>query len=353
MSLLAAGVRARRGAFELNFELQAERGETLAVIGASGSGKTTLLRCIAGLLRPLAGSIKNDGSVWSDATGKAFVPPHQRDIGMVFAHGALFDHLSALENVAFGMRAAGVAQAQAARRALTALEVTGADHLAPRSARSLSTGERQRVAIARAIALRPAVMLLDEPLANLDLQLRPLVRDALLRALDVTRATTVLVTHEPPEALLFAEHFVVLEGGNVAQSGDLDALRTKPKTEYVASFAGTNLYRGLANPLQDGTSLVQTENAQMVVQGRYEGRVGLVIDPDAVTLSVHEPESSARNHFSGLVESIIADRGAFRVTLAGVPRIAARVTAASLASMQIVPGTSLFASFKAVEAHIL
>ena len=353
MSLTAIGVRAHQGRFKLEFGLQVERGETVAVVGASGAGKTTLLRCIAGLLRPRSGLIRHNERLWYDAAQRISVPAHRRDVGMVFAHGALFDHLTALENAAFGLRAAGVARSEAGAQARSALDIAGAGHLAARRARTLSTGERQRVAIARAVALRPAVMLLDEPLANLDLHLRPLVREALRHALSSANCATVLVTHEPAEAMLFARRFVVLEEGSVAQDGDLDDLRKRPVTEYIASFAGTNLYQGNARPLGDGTTLVQSGGAEIIVQGAYAGAVSVIVDPDAVALSVHEPETSARNHYAGPVESIVSDRGAFRVTLAAVPRIAARVTAASLAALEIAPGRKVFAAFKAVEARIL
>ena len=353
MSLLASEVRARQGRFELDFGLAAEPGETVAVVGASGAGKTMLLKCIAGLLRPSSGSIRSGAAVWSDPTQGIFVPAHQRDVGMVFAHGALFDHLTAFENAAFGLRASGLARNAADHRAASALAIAGAEHLAARRARTLSTGERQRVAIARALALQPGVMLLDEPLANLDVHLRPMVRDALRIALQITECATVLVTHEPAEAMLFTQRFVVHENGKVAQAGTLDELRKKPATAYIASFAGTNLYHGRARPLEDGTSVVDSNGAQIVVQGAHRGHVGVIVDPDAVTLSAREPETSARNHFAGQVESIVPDRGAFRVTIASVPPIAARVTAPSLAQLQIQPGRAVFASFKAVEARIL
>ena len=196
-------------------------------------------------------------------------------------------------------------------------------------------------------------MLLDEPLANLDLHLRPFVREALRTALRRTDCASILVTHEPAEAMLFAREFIVLENGTVVQAGDLDALRGRPATEYVASFAGTNLYRGRARALGDGTSVVALDGAEIVVQGAHEGAVAVILDPDAVALSAHEPETSARNHFAGRVESIVPDRGAFRVTLAAVPRIAARITAPSITALQIAPGQELFASFKAVEARVL
>lgn len=350
---LRAAFEAERNGFALEFAIDVEPGETVAVVGESGAGKTTALRALAGLLRPRRGSIRCGESVWFDSEARTFVPAHRRDAALVFAGGALFDHMTAVANAEFGLRASGVAGNEARERATEALDVVGASHLASRFAATLSSGEEQRVALARAVALEPAVLLLDEPLSSLDVRLRPRVREALRRAIEATRAATVLVTHEPAEALLFAERFVVLEAGRVAQSGSLGALRQRPATPYVASFAGTNLYRGHARALGDGSSALRVADVEIIVQGDFEDEIGVVVDPDAVALSAHVPETSARNRVSGPIESITPDRGAFRVTLASNPPISARVTAHSLETLGAVPGVVLHASFKAVEARIL
>ncbi len=351
MSLNAEFAAATKG-FALQCRLDAAPGETIAVVGESGAGKTTALRCIAGLMRPLTGRIAASDTPWYDSARRIDVPPHRRELGYVFARGALFGHMSALENVAFGLRAAGANTGEARERALFALALVEAAHLRDQRALSLSGGETQRVAIARAIALRPPILLLDEPLSALDMRLRPQVREALRRAIEAIGAATVLVTHEPAEAMLFAKRFVVLEQGRVVQAGDLQALRDRPASPYVASFSGTNLYRGEARLLGDGSSAVLTHGVELMVQGDYRGPVDVVVDPDAVTLSTTAAVTSARNHFSGVVESIAPDRGAFRVSLASRPPISARVTAHSLAALGIQPGAQLHASFKAVEARI-
>jgi molybdate transport system ATP-binding protein len=350
---LSARFEAARNGFALEFAIGVAPGETVAVVGESGAGKTSALKALAGLLRPQRGSIRCGEAIWYDAEARAFVPAHRRDAAMVFASGALFGHMTGVANAEFGLRASGIGRKEARARALEALDVVGASHLALRLAATLSSGEVQRVALARAVALRPAVLLLDEPLSSLDVRLRPRVREALRRAIEATRAATVLVTHEPAEAMLFAERFVVLEAGRVVQSGELEALRRRPATPYVASFAGTNLYRGPARPLGDGSSALRLPDAEIIVQGDFDGEIGVVVDPDAVALSTHVPETSARNRFSGPVETVAPDRGAFRVTLASSPPISARVTAHSLETLGATPGAVLHASFKAVEARIL
>ncbi|HME82707.1 MAG TPA: ABC transporter ATP-binding protein [Candidatus Eremiobacteraceae bacterium] len=350
---LAADFSARRDGFALNFAIDVEAGETVAVVGQSGAGKTTALYCLAGLLRPDRGRICCDDHTWFDDSSRAYVPAHRRDVALVFARGALFGHMSAHANVEFGLRASGVAPSYAAARARVALDVVDGAHVAARPASMLSSGEVQRVALARAVALAPALLLLDEPLSALDIRLRPLVRDALRRAIAAAGAATVLVTHDPAEALLFARRFVVVEEGRVVQSGDIAALRDRPATPYVASFAGTNLYRGQARSLGDGSSDLQVDGVTLVVQGEHEGEISVVLDPDAVTLSATTQTTSARNVLHGPVESIVHDRGAFRVTLGSTPPIAARVTAHSLAALEIAQGTSLYATFKAMEARVL
>ncbi|MBV8364957.1 MAG: ABC transporter ATP-binding protein, partial [Candidatus Eremiobacteraeota bacterium] len=318
-----------------------------------GSGKTTALRALAGLLRPHSGSIRNGSDVWYESLTGAFTPPHRRDCAMVFARGALFGHMTALENVEFGLRALGLEGKSVRARALEALEIVHASTLSSLSAASLSGGEIQRVALARAAALKPAVLLLDEPLAALDIRLRPMVRDALRDTIDVTNAATVLVVHDPAEAMLFARGFVVIEDGEVAQAGDARDLRERPATAYIASFAGTNLYRGRARALRDGSSHVDIGAASLVVQGHYSGDVSVLLDPDAVTLSAAAADSSARNQFFGPVQSIVPDRGAFRITLASLPPISARVTAHSFTALEIRHGKQFYASFKAMEARVL
>jgi molybdate transport system ATP-binding protein len=350
---LAADFRARRDGFALDFAIEVGAGETVAVVGQSGAGKTTALYCLAGLLRPTRGRIRCGESAWYDDSNRAYVPAHRRDVALVFARGALFGHMSAQANVEFGLRAAGVPPGYAAARARVALDIVDAARVATRPASALSSGEIQRVALARAVALAPAALLLDEPLSALDIRLRPIVREALRRAIEAAGAATVLVTHDPAEAMLFARRFVVVEEGRVVQSGDLSALRDRPATPYVASFAGTNLYRGKAQRQGDGSSILEVGDVTLVVQGDHDGEISVVLDPDAVTLSATPQTTSARNVLCGPVESVVHDRGAFRVTLASTPAIAARVTAHSLAALEIEPGKRLCATFKAMEARIL
>ncbi|HEY7981621.1 MAG TPA: ABC transporter ATP-binding protein [Candidatus Eremiobacteraceae bacterium] len=338
--------------FAIDATFEVRRGRTLALVGESGAGKTTVLRLIAGFARPDRGRITNGAEEWFDAAAGIFAAPHRRTIGMTFSRGALFGDMTALENAMFGPRAAGWAADRARARALEALELTGASALRDRRAATLSAGETQRVALARAIALRPHVLLLDEPLSSVDVHARAGLRTALSAAMRATDAATVLVTHDPAEALLMADEIAVLENGRIVQQGSSADLRRAPATPYVAAFAGVNLFTGTARALADGTSEIAVGDAAFVVHGAFTGPVALVVDPDAVTLSREEGATSARNRVHGVVDAIVPDGGAVRVAIASVPPIVARVTAASAAALALAPGVPVYASFKAGEARV-
>jgi molybdate transport system ATP-binding protein len=343
---------ARAGSFSVSCRFDVGPGSAIALIGTSGAGKTTVLRAIAGLLKPERGRIAFEEELWFDAESRAWVTPQSRDCAMVFAEYALFGHMSVVENVAFGLRASGCPGRVAVRTATQALDLVGVASLAPRKASSLSSGEAQRVAIARALAMEPLVLLLDEPFSAIDVERRPPVRDSLQRRIAQAGIATVLVTHDPVEAMLFSDTIVVMEAGAVVQRGTPAELRERPLTSYVAAFAGVNLYRGIARPLADGVSEVDVSGATLVITGGASGPVALVIDPDSVLLSRTRPESSARNSLEGPVIGVLPDGAAMRVNIASVPPIVARVTKKSVDELGIVVGAHVYATFKASEVRV-
>ncbi|HXW50891.1 MAG TPA: ABC transporter ATP-binding protein [Candidatus Acidoferrales bacterium] len=350
--MLAANVRARVGRFDIACDLEVASGKTVALVGASGAGKTTLLRAIAGLVRAREGSITCDGDCWFDSERRIFLAPQARSCGMVFAEYALFEHMSALENVSFGLRALGTDGARARARGLELMETFGVAALAGRRAGSLSSGEMQRVAIARALAPSPRVLLLDEPFSAVDVERRAPIRALLLRYIADSQTATVIVTHDPIEALLFARDLIVLEGGTVVQRGKAPELRERPRSSYVAAFAGVNLYEGVAQPQAGGVSDVAVDGATLTVIGRWEGRVALVVEPDAVVLSKERPDSSARNCLSGRVAHAYPDGNAVRVTIVSTPPIVARISQKSAVDLDIKSGDAVYAYFKAGEVRV-
>jgi iron(III) transport system ATP-binding protein len=267
-------------------DLELRQGETLALLGPSGCGKTTLLRAVAGLDRPDAGTIEIDGRVVT-AQG-VFVPPERRRIGMVFQDVALFPHLSVAENVGFGIRG----ERDRDERVADLLELVGLPGAGDRRPHELSGGMQQRVALARALAPRPAVVLLDEPFANLDLGLRTQLRGELRRVLDVTGASALLVTHDQAEALTVADRVAVMRRGTVDQLDTPEVIYAQPATPFVATFVGVaNLLPALLSSGRATTAL----GAMPLTAGPTGAVRGLaVVRPEHVELEPwHELEGEA------------------------------------------------------------
>ncbi|WP_396449238.1 ABC transporter ATP-binding protein [Actinomadura sp.] len=218
------------------FDLRIEGGEFIALLGPSGCGKSTALNCLAGLL-PLS-----DGAIWLDEERIDTLPPEKRGFGMVFQNYALFPHLSVRKNVAFGLSVRRVGKAETARRVDEALRTVELTEHADKLPGQLSGGQQQRVAIARAIVLRPKLVLMDEPLSNLDAKLRVQMRTEIRRIHQTLGLTTVYVTHDQEEALALADRVVVLRSGKVEQIGTPEEVYTYPASTYIAGFMG---YRNL------------------------------------------------------------------------------------------------------------
>ena len=229
-----SGLSKRFGGFTAvdDFAITIEHGAFVSLLGPSGCGKSTILRMVAGLLEPDAGIIRIGGE---DVTWR---PVHKRNIGLVFQSYALFPHMSVFENVAFGLRRRGMEEAAIAARVGEALELVRLSGLERRLPRELSGGQQQRVALARAIAPQPALLLLDEPLSNLDAKLRDTMRFELRRLQQELAITTVFVTHDQEEALTMSDRICVLSAGILQQIGTPREIYDRPATAFVADFFG-------------------------------------------------------------------------------------------------------------------
>jgi molybdate transport system ATP-binding protein len=343
-------VASRRGEFELDAAFEAPTGATTVLVGESGAGKTSILRLAAGLDRPAVGRITLDGVVYTDAAAGVHLPPWRRELGYLSQDYALFPHLTVAENVAFGLRAARVARAEIGRRVSRVLERTGIADLARRKPPTLSGGQQQRAALARALVLDPRLLLLDEPLAALDLQTRRRVRGELRSLLRELGTTTLYVTHSPLEALLFGDRIVVLEAGRISQIGDRDDLLRHPRSRYVAELVGTNFFAGRAASGEAGATVRTADGDVAISRADGPGDLFVTVDPRQITLHAHQPEGSAQNVFAGQILELAPEPPGgerVRVVLGTSPPLVAEVTREAIGSLGLAEGMTVYASFKA------
>jgi molybdate transport system ATP-binding protein len=345
---LEARVELLLGQLHLDVDLAVASGELVVLLGPNGAGKTTLLRALAGLVLLDRGRVVLDGAVLEDTEAGGWVPTEQRPIGFVFQDYLLFPHLSALENVAFGLRARGLGRAEARRRAAAWLDRVGLAAHAGDRPRALSGGQAQRVALARAMVGEPRLLLLDEPLAALDAATRAEVRRDLRRHLASFDGTRLLVTHDPLEAMVLADRLVVLEGGHITQTGTPNQVNAQPRSRYVAELVGINLYRGRA----DGATVELAGGGRLVAADLHRGEVFAAVHPHAVALHRQPPEGTPRNVWAGTADTLEAAGDRVRVRVAGTVPIVAEVTPAAASELRLADGGPVWASVKATEVTV-
>ena len=376
--MLTAVLDTHLNTFHLDINFSAGKGKTTVLLGESGAGKSTVLRLLAGLLYPERGHISLEGNTYFDSTQRIAIPSRERPFGYVFQDYVLFPHLTTFENVAFGLRAQHLPRKIVRQRVCEALEQVHLAGYDQRKPAQLSGGQQQRVAIARALALHPQLLLLDEPLAALDVQTRREVRQELRNLLSSAGITTVMVTHQYLEALLFGNHILVLEQGQVIQQGTHLDLLQYPRSSYVAELVGMNFFRGSVICCEEG--------AMCTIQLQNNGRSGIelsaaleeqtqklpepgdeafvLVDPRSITLYQTLPDSSARNVFEGTIVQLLhlgtpfgnasEHVGRVRVSISvddAVPLLTAEVTEASASRMELSEGKIIYATFKATEAR--
>jgi molybdate transport system ATP-binding protein len=321
----------------------------VALLGPNGAGKTTALRAIAGLLPVTGGRIRLGDEVW-DEPPRVFRSADRRPIGVVFQDYLLFNHLSALENVAFGMRARGVDKRIARAEAAKWLDTVGLADQARSKPRALSGGQAQRVALVRALATAPDVLLLDEPLAALDASTTLHVRAELGQHLSRYYGRTLLVTHDPLDAMVLADRLVIIENGRVVQEGVPTEIARRPRTSYVAQLVGLNLYRGTAS----GTTVTLDTGGTLTIAEPTTGNVYVAFPPSAVSLYPEAPIGTPRNTWPMQVAGIEQHAHTVRVRLAphnspGPATLLADITTAAVADLHLTAGQLLHATLKATE----
>jgi iron(III) transport system ATP-binding protein len=296
-----------------SISLEIRDGELFFLLGPSGCGKTTLLRLIAGFYPPDVGEIRfGDRDVSS-------VPPHQRNTGMVFQSYALWPHMTVAENVAYGLDVRNIAPAERSNRVREALAMVRMEELAARSPNQLSGGQQQRVALARALVIRPDVLLLDEPLSNLDARLRLEMRDEIRRLHSELKLTTVYVTHDQKEALSLADRMAVLKGGVVEQLADPRTVYRRPASRFVADFIGeANWLEGEIVRVDEAAAVIRTGLGEFASTPRAGLRpsmpVWLGIRPEALhaggdRLNQFEAELRQTNYLGEIEEYVLQAGG--------------------------------------------
>ncbi len=349
MTGLGANIQLPVGTVQMDVTFNVAPGHTLAVLGPNGAGKTTLLRAIAGLVPLTSGSVIVDDELWENPAHGARRPPEARSVGYVFQDYLLFPHLSALDNVAYGLKQRGSARPEARRVAIDWLARVGLDGLERRRPHELSGGQQQRVALARALAPDPRVLLLDEPLAALDVTTRRSVRRDLRAHLDDYRGMAVVVTHDPIDAMVLAERILILEDGRGVQEGSSLDVTARPRSSFAADVAGLNLLRGSCT---DGTVRV-SDRMQLITTSPCAGPVFAAIHPRAIELHPQRPAGSARNVWEATVEESDIRGGVARLQLlASGQALVAEITAASYVALDLHPGARAWASLKATEIDV-
>jgi molybdate transport system ATP-binding protein len=344
----------RLGSFELDVALEAPAGRCLALAGPSGAGKTSVLRIVAGLVRPERGRVACGERTWLDTERGIDVAPERRRCGYVFQEYALFGHLSAWQNVAYGL--GRLPRAERRRRALELLDRFGIADLADARPRTLSGGERQRVALARALAPEPRALLLDEPLSALDARSRASAGRRLHAVLRDAGVPALLVTHDFTEAALLGDRVGVLDGGRVLQEGTAGELAAAPASAFVADFTGAVVLTGTVAGRADGLTRVALDGGGTVFSTQPgAGPVAVSVYPWEVAL---EPRGSPRvgssqNHLDVEVLSITAVGDRIRVGLAAPQPLTAEISEPSARDLALRPGGRAVATWKAAATRLL
>ncbi|MEQ8293338.1 MAG: ABC transporter ATP-binding protein [Roseovarius sp.] len=289
---------------DVSFDI--EPGEFITLLGPSGSGKTTLLNVLAGFTRPNSGSVQLDGKEFLT------LPPHRRDVGMVFQSYALFPHMTVMENVAYPLKLRKIGKSERERRATEALSTVQMDHLADRAIQSLSGGQRQRVALARAMVFEPRMMLMDEPLSALDKNLREHMQIELKRLHGMLGTTTVYVTHDQREALTMSDRIAVINNGKLMQLDTPSQLYDFPANRFVAEFMGESSF--LPVKVSDGTA--RLFGNPIVTREPWSGDhdAWLLIRPEK--LAWNAPQQGAANRIQGTTREVIYQGDSYLLDIA-------------------------------------
>ena len=349
MSGLELDFRVARNGFRLGMQLVVPAGRTVALLGPNGAGKSSAVSVIAGLLPIDEGSVVIGGVPVDKPDEGVFVAPEDRRVGVVFQDIVLFPHMTALQNVAFGPTSSGVTKTEALHQAERWIRRVGLAGYEDRRPAELSGGQAQRIALARALALAPDVLVLDEPLASIDVTSRSDLRRLLLDHLEMFPGSRVVITHDPAEAFLLGDDVCVLEDGNVTQFSSPAEMRLRPRTPYIADLGGANLVPGVVS---SSTFTTHSGHSLTVLDTGLAGPAHAMIHARAIAVHSLEPSGSPRNVWRTSVQSIEDLGERVRLALADPLRITAEITPESLASLALSVGDPIWVSVKATEISV-
>jgi molybdate/tungstate transport system ATP-binding protein len=328
--------------------LHVDAGDYFVLLGPSGAGKSLLLETIAGFHRPDTGRVLLAGRDVTDD------PPERRNVGLCCQDSMLFPHRTVAANIAYGLHARRLPRRERDRRVRDAAAMLRIEDLLDRAPATLSGGEGQRVSLARALAIRPTLLLLDEPLGALDPPVQAVLRAELKRVHRRSGVTVVHVTHNHDEAREMAGHVGILRGGRLVQSGPPAEVFDQPQDAFIARFTGCpNVYSGVAE-LRNGRTILRCGSTELICAVAAEGPVRAAVQPESVFVSTEPVRTSARNQLAGEVLSVEPRGRVFAVTgKFGQIEITSVVTPQSVQELALAPGRRVFFSFKASSLHIM
>jgi molybdate transport system ATP-binding protein len=344
---LRADIALVRGGFALDVQLEVAPGETVVLVGPNGSGKTSCLLAIAGLLPLARGRIVLGDVVLDGGSAGPRLPPAARDVGVVFQDHLLFPTMSVLDNVAYGLRCRGMPRGDAHAAAAGWLRRLGVGDLADAQPCRLSGGQAQRVALARALAPSPRLVLLDEPLAAVDVSAKLQLRRELRAHLRAFGGVRLAVVHDIADALALADRIVVLEAGRVVQAGTIAEIVGKPKSRFVADLVGVNCFFGTCRG-----GMFTTAGGQLVVASELQGEAIATLHPRAVSLFRERPAGSPRNVWRAPVLALETTLERVRVQLGGAIPVVAEVTVAAVHDLGLADGGEVWVAVKATEVVV-
>lgn len=345
MTGLDTQVIVRRGELAIDVSLSVAAGETAALLGPNAAGKSTTVAVIAGLIPLDDGHVALEDATLDRPADGVFVPPDRRRVGVVFQEHLLFPHLTVGENVAFGVRDGR----ERTKVANEWLERVGMDGLGDRRPQEISGGQAQRVALARTLAAEPEALLLDEPLAALDVRTRVEMRRLLSGHLREFDGPRLLITHDPVEAFGLAGQVHVMEAGRITQTGTPDEIRARPRTRYAADLSGTNLLRGVARQGRVDVSGHELHVADQSVTGT----VVVIVRPSSVSVHTERPSGSPRNVWFTTLSAVEREADRTRLRL-GVPLpLDVEITNDARSALGLEHGSEVWVSVKATEIEVV